>query len=176
MPAKLIKMSYPSKDYGSEGAKKTWTPEVAKQKIAAFCAYQERCQQEVRNRLYERGIFGDQAEELISWLISEGFLNEERFAKAFAGGKFRMKKWGRLKIQRELKIKKVSPNCIKSGLKEIDEDEYFQALSLVLERKANQLKESDDFKRRYKLQQYLIGRGFEQDIVQDALNRFFSGE
>src|SRR5689334_25253039 len=97
-------------------------------KIYRYCAYQERSHQEVRNKLFELGLYQSEVDELLSRLITEGFLNEERFAKAFAGGKFRMKKWGRLKIINELELKGLTRNCIKSGLREIDDGDYNAAL------------------------------------------------
>ncbi len=90
----------------------------AKQKIAHYCAYQERCQQEVRSKLYQYGLYKNQVEETLAWLITEGYLNEERFAKTFAGGKFRVKKWGKLKIEQALKQKQLSSYCIRKGMAE----------------------------------------------------------
>lgn len=167
-------MSYPRKEYGAQTPKKQWTPQEAKVKIAAYCAYQERCQEEVRTKLAERGIFGTEAEDLIATMISEGFLNEERYAQAFVRGKYRLKKWGRNKIIHELKFRKISPNCIKSGLKEIDGDEYWNLLLQVAEKKWQALKEGDDLKKKYKIQQYLTGRGFEQDLIQMAIKEMIS--
>jgi regulatory protein len=86
------------------GFRKRLTPAEAHAKIQRYCAYQERSHKEVKNKLYEYGLYPGQVDELLSQLISEGFLNEERFAKAFAGGRFRMKKWGRLKIKNELEF------------------------------------------------------------------------
>ena len=167
-------MSYPRKEYGAQIPKKPWTPQEAKVKIAAYCAYQERCQEEVRAKLSERGIYGTEAEDLIATMISEGFLNEERFAKAYVRGKYRLKKWGRNKIIHELKFRKISPNCIKSGLKEIDGDEYWNLLLQVTEKKWQSIKEGDILKKKFKIQQFLAGRGFEQDLIQLAINEIFS--
>lgn len=162
-------MSFPRKEYGSEPAKKYWSLSEAKVKIAAFCAYQERCQQEVRTRLAERGIRGDEAEELIALMIEEGFLNEERFAQAFVRGKFSLKKWGRVKIRQALKFKQLSDRCIATGMKEIDADEYFKILQLEAEKKWNSLEKLDTFPRKIKVQQFLLGKGFEQDLIQAAI-------
>ncbi|WP_373496370.1 regulatory protein RecX [Aquiflexum sp.] len=167
-------MSYPRKDYDRDQPKKYWSLSEAKVRIASFCAYQERYQQEVRSKLHERGIYREEAEELIAYLISEGYLNEERFAQAFVRGKFRIKKWGRNKILQELKSRQISPNCIKSGMKEIDEEEYWDTLLHLVEKKASMIKESDDFKKRYKTHQYLMGRGFESDLIQSAIETIFS--
>jgi regulatory protein len=173
---KLHKMSYPRKEYNPDRPRKYWSLQEAKVKIAAYCAYQERCQEEVRTKLAEKGLFGDQAEELISHLIEEGFLNEERFAQAFVRGKFNLKKWGKIKITQELKLRNVSPNCIKSGMKEIDPEEYWQKLLELVEKKSGFIKEPDLFRKKYKIQQYLMGRGFESDLVQSAVETVFSGQ
>lgn len=166
-------MSFPRKEYHADQAKKYWSLSEAKVKLAAFCAYQERCQQEVRLKLGERGIHGDAAEDLIAEMISEGFLNEERFAQTFVRGKFNLKKWGRNKISIHMKNKQVSPNCIKSGLKEIDQDVYMETLKDLVEKKSQTLSGLDIFKRKYKIQQYLLSRGFEHDLIQEAMDAVF---
>eukprot|EP01137_Pigoraptor_chileana_P009486 Opistho-2@57843 len=113
-------------------------------KAANFCAYQERTQQEVRKRLAELEVEGDEAEEMIVWLIENNYLNEERFARIFAGSKFRQKRWGRLKIRQELKMRGVSEYCLKAGMSEIDDEDYLQTLTDLLEKKSerNQRKQS----------------------------------
>ena len=141
------------------------TPQQAKDKILRYCAYQERSHQEVRHKLFELGIFKDDADEIITFLIIEGFLNEERFAKAFAGGKFRMKQWGRLKIINGLEQKGVSKNCIKSGLKEIDPEDYQKTLIKILEEKSAQLEEPNIYVKRDKVSTFAIQRGFEPELV-----------
>jgi regulatory protein len=162
-------MSYPRKKYGSEPLKKYWSLSEAKVKIAAFCAYQERCQQDVRNRLAERGIVGEQAEDLIASMIEEGFLNEERFAQSFARGKFNLNRWGKIKIIQALKFKKISERCIRTGLKEIDEEDYFKLLENEANKKWNSLIKLDSFQKKIKVQQFLLGRGFEQDLILQVL-------
>ena len=100
------------------------TPAQALPKIQKYCAYQERSHKEVRNKLFEYNLWPTEVEEMISRLISDNFLNEERFAKAYAGGKFRMKKWGKLKIINELNRLGLTERCINKGLKEIDSSDY----------------------------------------------------
>jgi len=168
-------MSYLRKEYGTDRLKKLWSLQEAKVRIAAFCAYQERCQEEVRSKLAERGVNGPEAEDLIATLISDGFLNEERFAASFVRGKFRLKKWGRNKILQELKMRKISPNCIKSGMKEIDPEEYWKILLQLTEKKWELVKENESLKKKHKVLQYLIGRGFEPDLVQTAIQEIISG-
>ena len=152
-----------------EKAKKKYPPEEALLKMQSWCAYQERCQQEARDKLYSYGLWPDAVENIIADLISQNFLNEERFAKAFAGGKFRIKKWGRVKIKLALKQKKISDYCIKKALQEIDEDDYIKTLTSVLEKKGRLLAEKNPVKRKYKLLQYAYSRGFEQDLALDVL-------
>jgi regulatory protein len=149
--------------------KKITDPKVALVKAEHYCAYQDRAQQEVRDKLYEWGLWTDAVENIISELIGAGFLNEERFAKAYATGKFRQKAWGKIKIKQGLKLKKVSDVLIKKALMLIDGDEYVNTLSRILQKKASVLTERDSYKRRYKLQQYAMSRGFESDLTLDVL-------
>lgn len=144
---------------------KALTPQQAKDKIRRYCAYQERSHLEVRNKLYGYGLHRNDVDEIITELITEGFLNEERFAKAFAGGKFRMKKWGRIRITHALEAKGVSGNCIAIGLREIDESDYVQALRKLLKERSRSLQEDNAFSYRDKLSKYAIQKGYEPDIV-----------
>ncbi|MEM7163664.1 MAG: regulatory protein RecX [Bacteroidota bacterium] len=137
----------------------------AKLKAANYCAYQERSQQQVRNKLYEMGLTSDEVDEVLTELIMEGFVNEERFAKAFAGGKFRIKKWGRIRITRELKTHNISAYCIENGLAEIDEEEYIDSLKEIAQKKKDSLTEHDLFVKREKVSRHLIYKGFEPDLV-----------
>lgn len=138
-------------------------------KAEHFCAYQERSQQEVRNKLYDLGLYPDAVERIISKLIEDNFLNEERFARAYAQGKFNLKAWGRIKIKQGLKLKRVPEKLINKALQSIDGDDYLLALSKILTKKSTQLTEKDNFKRRYKLIQYAVSRGFETDLINDVL-------
>lgn len=137
----------------------------AKQKIYNYCAYQERTHLEVKNRLYKFGLHTNEVDELLSHLIVEGYLNEERFAKAFAGGKFRLKKWGRLKIINELESRGLTTNCIRSGMKEIEEADYERTLQTLLLKKADLLSDDDRFAKRDKLARFGIQKGFESELV-----------
>lgn len=140
--------------------------EQAIQRIRHYCAYQERAQQEVRDKLYELGMTMDEVEEIMSDLIAENFLNEERFATQFAGGHFRIKGWGRVKIQHALQQKKVSSFNIKIGLKAIDEDAYLQTLQALATKKWNSLKGERGLSRMAKTQAFLHQRGFEPILYQ----------
>ena len=144
---------------------KKLTIQEARQKINRYCAYQERSHLEVRTKLFQFGLLRDEADEIITSLITDNFLNEERFAKAFAGGKFRLKKWGRLKIVQALEVKGVTKNCIKSGLKEIDEEEYQLSLKKILEEKADKIETENIFVTRDRLSQYAIAKGYEPELV-----------
>jgi len=146
-------------------SEKKISPQEAKLKIYRYCAYQERSHKEVRNKLYEYGLYKNEVENILSALITEGFLNEERFAKAFAGGKFRMQHWGRVKIVNELEARGLTKNCIRIGLREIDEGDYIKTLQDILERKSNQLEEENPFVKRDKLARYAIQKGFESELV-----------
>jgi regulatory protein len=149
--------------------KKKYTPEMAWLKIARWCAYQERSQQEVRDKLYEYGLHSKDVELLISRLIGDNFLNEERFAIAFAGGKFRQLGWGRVKIKTALKQKKVSDYCLRKGMASISDKEYIFMLEKVIAKRAREEKEKNPVKRMFKLAQYAIARGYESDLVWEVL-------
>lgn len=149
--------------------KKKLTPTQALVRAQNSCAYQERCQQEMRDKLYDWGLHREDVENVIVDLITDGFINEERFAKSFAGGKFRIKKWGKIKIKIELKKRKISEYCIKEAMKEIDEDDYLQTIHQLIEKKSRLLKGGKPHVRNYKIQQYIASRGFEQNLIWDIL-------
>ena len=142
---------------------------TAKAKIESYCAYQERAPEETRLKLHSWGLKADDVEALISHLIAHNFLNEERFAKAFAGGKFRIKKWGKVKIKIELKKRKISDYCIRKGLAEIDEQEYDTALRELIQKKLRENKKGQQYQRNYKAAQYALSRGFESDLIWEIL-------
>src|SRR5476649_964697 len=120
---------------------------VAYTKAEHYCAYQERAQQEVRDKLYEWGLWPEAVENIIVKLIGDNFLNEERFANAYVQGKFKQKGWGKIKIKQGLKFKKVPDILIKKALQGIDGDEYLNMLQHVINKKANTVNEKDKFKR-----------------------------
>jgi len=144
---------------------KNLTPSEARQKLYHYCAYQERSHQEVKAKLYDLGMHSNDVEEIITHLITEGYLNEERFAKAFAGGKFRVKSWGRIKIIQGLEAKGLTKNCINSGLKEIDDSDYLKTLEALIRRKSDQIDEVNQFVKRDKLSKYVIQKGFEPELA-----------
>jgi regulatory protein len=146
--------------------------EQALQKAKQYCAYQERSHNEVKEKLYGFGLYKNDVEELLSVLIEENYLNEERYAIAFAGGKFRMKQWGRVKIKYELQQKRVSTYCIKKALAEIDEEDYEKCLKKLAEAKLATLKsEKNIFVKKSKLQSYLTQKGFEYTLIGAIVNK-----
>lgn len=150
--------------------KQQLTKEQAHQKAKHYCAYQERCHSEVKEKLYGFGLHKKEVEELLSTLIEEDYLNEERFAIQFAGGRFRMKHWGRVKIRYELKQKQVGEYIIKKAIKVIDEKDYKATLYKLFEQKMKQLSaEKNPFIKKRKLQDYLLQKGFELSLIVDLL-------
>jgi regulatory protein len=148
---------------------KSSTDKEALIKISAFCTYQERTHQEVRNKLYDFGLNKDAVEAIIVILIQENFLNEERFAKTYAGGKFRIKNWGKRKIQEALKQKGVSEYCIREAMKEISDKDYMKTLKSLIEKRESKEIEKNVYKRKHKIARYLIGKGYEAELVWDTL-------
>jgi regulatory protein len=144
---------------------KRHTPAEALPKIQKYCAYQERHHQEVRDKLYDYGLHQNDVEQIITELITSGFLNEERYAKAFAGGKFRMKHWGKNKIVNQLKFRGISKRCIQTGLKEIDDSDYRKELQKHLRKKSESTTETNIFKKRDKVARFAIGKGYEPELV-----------
>lgn len=143
----------------------------AKIKIEAWCAYQERCFSEVQSKLIQLGCSNEDVERLVAELIKSNFLNEERFARAYCSGKFRIKGWGKVKIRQHLKQKRVSEKCIEYGMQEIDCDAYFERLIALAERKQSDLKnESNNWTKRAKIMRFLQQKGYEQDLIYEAMN------
>lgn len=143
---------------------------VVLKKICSFCTYQERTQDEVRKKLSEWKVFSEEAEEIIAWLILENFINEERFAKIFAGGKFRIKNWGKRKITFELKSRKLSPYCIQSALREISDEDYKEKIGVLIKKKSIGLIESNCLIKKQKIANYLITKGYESELIWSHLN------
>lgn len=151
--------------------KKQITKEQALQKLKHYCAYQERCHSEVKEKLYNLGAWKKDHDEIIATLIEENYLNEERFAVAFAGGKFRIKQWGRVRIKYELKQKQVSEYSIKKAMKQIDEEEYLSLLNKLAKEKYAALKNEQYLIRKKKTMDYLAAKGFEADLVRKVMEK-----
>ena len=145
--------------------------------IYKYCNYQERCHQEVKNKLYELEASTPEVENLLAELIEANLLNEERYARAFARGRFRIKKWGRVKIVQHLKQNRVSAYCIKKGLSEIDGDEYDALLQHLAERKWHELRgERNIHQKKGKTYRFLQQRGFETSLIAEAINALIAAE
>jgi regulatory protein len=151
--------------------KQQLTKEQALQKLRHYCAYQERCHMEVKEKLYSFGLRKQMVEESISQLIEEDYLNEERFAIQYAGGKFRMKQWGRVKIKHALQQKQVSTYCINKAMKEIDDDDYEKTLHKLAEQKWNLVTGEgvNLFVKMSKTTDYLLQKGYEAELVRGVV-------
>ncbi len=140
-------------------------------KARDYCARQERCQQEVRDKLYAWGGHKEEVEQIISQLIGEGFLNEARFAEHYAVSKSRQKGWGRRKIEQAMRMKGVSDQCIALGLKTIDQEEQQDELKKAVLRRWERIKDGDPFIRRQKVIRYFLGKGFSMDEVEKVMDK-----
>jgi regulatory protein len=145
------------------------TTEEALSKLQRYCAYQDRCHQEVRSKLLELEVYGNDLEEVMASLISDNFLNEERFTQSFVRGKFRIKKWGRVKITVELKRKNISDYCLKKGLAEINENEYIKTIYELIEKNEKTVKAKNDHEKKKKIADYLARKGYESYLVWECL-------
>ncbi|WP_275315856.1 regulatory protein RecX [Tenacibaculum bernardetii] len=149
--------------------KKVFTVDEVKRKMEHYCAYQDRCHKEVENKLREYSIIPEAIEMILLSLLKDNFLNEERFSKSYARGKFRIKKWGKQRIVRELKYRNISAYNIKAALKEINEEDYIATLYSLLDKKNDLVTEANEFKKKKKIADYLLYRGFESNLVYEAL-------
>lgn len=150
--------------------KKSYTVNEIRDKMAKYCAYQDRCQWEVEQKFYDFNLIPEARDEIMIYLIQQNFLNEERFAKSFARGKFYQKNWGRIKIRIELKKRKIPEKLIQVGLNEIDEKDYLTTLNQLYEKKKASLKsERESFKKKAKIRNYLLQKGFESEFITDLI-------
>jgi regulatory protein len=152
--------------------RKILTKEQARQKLRHYCRYQERCHAEVKEKLWQLGVKKAEHDEIIASLIEDDYLNEERFALQFAGGKFRQKQWGRVKIKYELKQKQVSEYCIKKALQQIDEEGYIETLTELATKRYASLKNEQWLLRKKKTIDYLLLKGFEHALINNIINSF----
>ncbi len=141
----------------------------ALKKMEHYCAYQERCHKDVEDKLKTMKLIPEAKEKIILHLLEQNFLNEERFAKSFARGKFRIKNWGKQRIVRELKYRNISLYNIKTALKEIPEKDYFDMFHQIAEKKHTSLKGTNKYKKRKKLTDYLLYRGWETHLIFDKV-------
>lgn len=151
--------------YQMKAKKSTYTIEELKSKMEAYCAYQDRCHKEVEEKLRDHGLIPEAMELILLHLLENDFLNEERFARNFARGKFRIKKWGRVRIERELKLRDISTYNIRKGLLEIDPEEYEQVLFELAEKKFRSTQVEHPMKKRKAVADFLLRRGFESQRI-----------
>lgn len=144
---------------------KTYTVDEATRLLENYCAYQERCHKEIEQKLYDLKMIPEAKEHIILHLMQHNFLNEERYAKSYARGKFNIKKWGKIKVVNDLKFKNISAYNIKTALKEINDEDYYSNLQTIAEKKLKLLKEPNLFKKRNKLSTFLISKGYESNLV-----------
>ncbi|QIJ89069.1 Regulatory protein RecX [Mesoflavibacter sp. HG96] len=148
----------------------SYTVEDAKRKLEHYCAYQERCHKDVYTKLLGMKMIPEAIDVIIVHLIDNNFLNEERFAKAFVSGKFNIKKWGKRRLELELKRRDISSYNINQALKTITDEDYYNAIDQLARKRCNALKETDTFKKKKKLVDYLLYRGWETHLVYDKVN------
>lgn len=148
----------------------SWTRSTGMEKIGKYCAYQERCHAEVRRKLREMGCPYEEAEEVLVELIEMGFVSEERFARSFARGRFRQKQWGRMLIRKALREKQVGEHLVALAMEEeINAEAYWETLLAVARKRISAKGMPTDWTDRQKLKAYLVGRGYEYDLVDDAI-------
>ena len=150
--------------------KQTFTLVEAQQKLEHFCAYQERCHQEVIAKLKAMGMIPAAIDMIVSHLIQSNYLNETRFAQSYARGKFRIKKWGKVRIKRELKARKISDYNIKLGLREISATEYDAAFWALFEKQKERVKGGSASEKKKKILAFFSYRGWESELIYQALN------
>jgi regulatory protein len=153
--------------------RKSYSLEQALSRLQRYCTYQDRCHIEVERKLTEMRMIPQAKEQIIMSLIEDDYLNEERFALAFVKGKFRIKKWGRIRLKAELKKRKISKYLIKSALEQISEKDYLFTFEELANRKANSIKANSILLKKKKLADYLIYRGWESSLVNNKVNQLF---
>ena len=152
--------------------RKTYTVNEALKKLEYYCAYQERCHKEVHLKLRSMNMISQAIDHIITHLIQHNYLNEERFSKSFARGKFRVKKWGKRRIVQELKIRNISKYNITTALKEIDSEEYYTVFNELAEKRWEQLTNEKILTKKKKFVDYLLYRGWESNMIYEKINEF----
>lgn len=150
----------------------TYTVDEAQKKLENYCAYQERCHKEVRKKLRDMKMIPEAIDKIMVHLIEHNFLNEERFAKAFVQGKFRIKKWGKNRLVRELKFRDISKYAIDVALKEINYDDYYKTIDELIKKRIAQVNEKNIYKKKKKVADYLLYRGWESNLVYEKINEY----
>ena len=150
---------------------KVYTVKEATERIQSYCAIQDRCQWDVERKMKEWDISDEIIENILTDLILDKFVDEERFSESFCRGKFRIKRWGKVKIKNELKIKKISKNCINKGLLQIENKEYMKVLKDLYIKKRDSLKDANQFIRKGKISKHLQQKGFESKLIWELINK-----
>ena len=150
---------------------KTYNIKETTEKIQSFCALQDRCQWEVENKMRQWGVEEYIIENIVTDLILEKFIDEQRFSESFCRGKFRIKRWGKIKIKNELILRKISISCIQKGLEQIENKEYYSVLKELYEKKKNSIKDKNQFIRKGKIVKYLQQKGFESNLIWELINK-----
>ena len=154
--------------------KPSFTVDEIKRKLENYCVYQDRCHKEVEQKMRDYNLIPEAREIILLSLMQNNFLNEERFAKSYARGKFRIKNWGKQRITRELKFRDISAYNIKTALKEIDEDEYLKIIYKITENRNEVISEPNIYKRKKKLIDFLMRKGFENELIFKTVNEILS--
>ena len=150
--------------------KKSFTVDELQKKMEYYCVYQDRCHQEVERKMNEYQLIPEAKEKILLYLMAHNFLNEERFSKSFARGKFRIKNWGKQRIIRELKSKNISNYNVNSALKEIDDEDYLETIYRITKNRNHTITENNIYKRKKKLQDFLLRKGYEYDLIFKIVN------
>ena len=145
--------------------KKSFTVDQLQRKLEQYCVYQDRCHKEVEQKMRDYNLIPEARELILLGLMKDNFLNEERFSKSYARGKFRIKSWGKQRIVRELKFRDISAYNIKTALKEIDPQEYIATIYRITENRNEVLTEANHYKRKQKLIDFLMRKGFENELI-----------
>ncbi len=150
---------------------KTYNIKETTEKIQSFCALQDRCQWEVENKMRQWGVEEYIIENIVTDLILEKFIDEQRFSESFCRGKFRIKRWGKIKIKNELTLRKISFSCIQKGLEQITDKEYYSVLKELYEKKKSSIKDKNQFIKKGKIVKYLQQKGFESNLIWELINK-----
>jgi len=154
--------------------KKSFTVDEIKRKLENYCVYQDRCHKEIEQKMRDYNLIEEAKELILLSLMKDNFLNEERFAKSFTRGKFRIKSWGKQRIVRELKFRDISAYNIKTALKEIEDSQYIETIYRITENRNNVISEPNEFKRKKKLIDFLMRKGFENELIFKTVNEIVS--
>ena len=143
-------------------------------KIRTYCNYRDRCHKEVRDKLYTMGLYKREVDQALMQMMDEDLLNEERYAHSYARGYFRTKRWGKMKIQGELRLRQIHPSLITRALAEIDDVEYEKTIDALIEKKAKTLNKERPMERRQKIANYMLSKGYQYAEFKASLERFLN--